>query len=103
MLKVLNEAEKNLLQYIVDHMTHRGRRDYAVYLKNDGASLTELEDINLSHDMTSKGWLVRSCDMLELNPVHLTKEAWRRYSLDEWEEIEEEILEKERGDDSGSW
>lgn len=103
MLKALTGHEREIVDAIVKSMTHRGRRDYDAYLESAGMSLTYLEDINASFVMADKGWLMKGCDMVDLNPVHLTKEAWDRYALDEWEEIEEEILEQERGDDSGSW
>ena len=103
MLKGLTGREREIVQAIVDSMTHRGRRDFDVYSQGAGLKLSDLEDINATYRMVDKGWLVKPCDMLDLNPIHLTKEGWERYSLEEWDEIEEEILEQERGDDSGSW
>ena len=103
MLKALTKREREIIEATVQNMTRRGRRDYDFYIESTGLSLSELEDINATYAMTDKGWLIKPCDMLELNSIHLTKEAWSRYALDEWEEIEEEILEQERGDDSGSW
>jgi len=41
--------------------------------------------------------------MSDPNPIWLTREAWNRFALDEWMEVEEQIIEEKRGAISGSW
>ncbi len=103
MVKPLNTHEADMIREIVDLMPMKARRSYQAYLEGDGHRFQNLEDINATHTLTEKGWLKEPMDMLDLNPVHMTAEAWSKYSLDEWAEVQEEAVEKERGDESGSW
>lgn len=102
-LRSLTTSEQRILMDVLNSMSRASRRDYQSYLTTGGHKFTDVEDIMEAHRLYDKGWLVKPVDMLDMNPVYLTPQAWRRYALDEWEEVEETILEKERGNESGSW
>lgn len=103
MVKPLNGHESVMIHAIVDSMTVKCRNSYQAYIEGHGTRFENLEDINASHALTEKGWLVAPVDMMELNPVYMTAEAWSKFSLDEWSQVHEETMEKERGNESGSW
>lgn len=102
-MKSLDNKERQLIDLILGDMTPRARADYLTYRRSAGYMPVTVDQMNLCSRLYEKGWLERNFDMIEMEPVFLKHEAWNRFALDEWQEIEERIIEEKRGAISGSW
>lgn len=102
-MKQLVGLEQGLLDAIVTNMAPQERRSYLTYLQGAGFPVTTLINLALAELLYDAGWITEKPDLAAMSPVYLTKEAWAKFALDEWEQIEEEALKKVRGPQGGSW
>lgn len=103
MLVQLTKRERKVIDRMLAALPVKARVDYLTYLQHGAYQCSNLTEMEVSVQLHQKGWLKEPCDMVQLNPVVLTREAWERFALDEWQEVEEEIMRKKRGDVYGSW
>jgi len=103
MLRGLTVEERELIAWIVKSMTRNSLRSYEQYLATDGVLLEEMADIDRTYHLSRKGWLVKNQDLFDPEPVYLTKEAWEKFSMAEWDYVDEQNREQERSNESGSW
>lgn len=102
-MKPLEPRERKLIDQILRNMTPRERADYLAYRRSHGYVPTTVENMYLVAQLYEKGWIERAFDITQMEPVYLKHVAWNRFALDEWQEIEEKIMDEKRGSISGSW
>ncbi|MDX5412782.1 MAG: hypothetical protein LPK02_07020 [Rhodobacterales bacterium] len=102
-MKPLDAQERKLIDRILRQITPRARADYLAYKRSNGFIPNTVAEVGHCASLYAKGWLDRDFDIALMQPLYLTHEAWNRFALDEWQQIEESILEEKRGDISGSW
>tara|TARA_R110000851_G_scaffold59347_11_gene137444 strand:+ start:29030 stop:29341 length:312 start_codon:yes stop_codon:yes gene_type:complete len=103
MLGPLTEYQAQIIGQIVAHMTRAHLNDYAKYKEGDGHTFSNMEDIEMTIIVHKEGWIDAPQDLFDNNSVYLSREAWNKYSLSEWDDVEEEAIEKLRSEESGSW
>lgn len=103
LVKPLTAQERKLIDRILRVMTPRERADYLAYKRSRGFIPSTVAEAGHVSSLYAKGWLERDFDLVTMEPVFLNHQAWNCFALDEWQEIEEKILEEKRGEISGSW
>lgn len=103
MVKPLDEKERKIIDRILSCLSVRARADFLAYKQSGGFKPVNVDHILVCESLHKKGWLSEAPDMVDPKPLFLTHEAWNRFSLDEWQEIEERIMDEKRGPVAGSW
>jgi len=99
----LTSNERALIDEILRATPVAHLKDYDKYLTGSGYVFMDFDDIGLTQTLFEKGWLRKPRQYHEVSGVHLTKEAWLRFEIKEWSDVEEKELEAKRGEESGSW
>lgn len=100
--RISKEAQA-LLSAMVRSMTPQARNSYLKYCQGPGFPMADVRIIQPALDLYRAGWLKTRPDIAEPQPLFLSHEAWERYSLKDWNELEEAELKSKRGPLAGSW
>ena len=99
----LDKEERAFVDKLLEVSTFTGRKEHQAYLQSDSIAPETLGEIEVAQSLYRKGWVKSEVDIIAPAPVWLTFEAWKRFALDEWLEIEDREIDKKRSDISGSW
>lgn len=102
-LAALSEMERTVFNLIVEAMSKKERCDYGHHVASGLEINLTAETITCAQSMKRKGWLTSAPTFDEEAPVILSRDAWSLISLDEWEQIDEEVRQREAGSLYGSW
>lgn len=105
MLEKLKRNETLLIERIRVSLTRADLSSYDSYRRGPGYRIESFEDVSLTKTLKVKNWLVDEIDILFStgDRVWLTEGAWKNFGLEEWREVENEIIEQSNPDDWGSW
>lgn len=102
-MQSLSERERRLVDRMLKQLSMRARTEYLTYRQSAGYKVHGFDDMELASSLYRKGWVTADVDLVDTQPIFLTHEAWKRFALDEWQEIDERVMEEKRGEISGSW
>ena len=102
-MQALTAQERKLIDQHLSSLPMRARAEYMAYCQAPGMPLRNVDDFDLAESLYRKGWIQEEPDYVNIEPIRLTHEAWNRFALDEWQEVEEAVMQKKRGPLAGSW
>lgn len=99
----LTLSERAVIKQHLEQLTPQEKNDYDNYLQAPGITFDGVDLVPLGQTLHLKGWLSRAPVLMGDNVIWLSEQAWKLFSLEEWDRVEDEALESARGETWGSW